>query len=421
MTSGLRNVAKLLTGTAAGQAIGFLAAPVLSRLYAPDDFGVVGVFLSVAGVVGVVAALRLELAVVVPKSDDDAREVVASGLLVIAGVVLFTALAVAFGGDLLSRMLGAPDLAPLLGFLPFYVGSLGVFQVLNYWSTRIGKFGRLATAQVARGAATASGQIGFGLAQLGAQGMLVGHIGGQLVGTLTLFGRAALGGRLDLRSKISFRRAGQVLRQYGDFIAYGAPQTMLNAVGQALPAVILTATFGTAVAGQFLLARRIVSAPSNLLGQSLRQVLYPYLSRMLDRDEVVPFVVRTTLALALLGAIPATLLALFGPQVLAWGLGEEWRQGGEFSRYLGINLAAGLMNIPAVSLVPLLRIQRWHAAYEAVYTLTRVGALVGGGMIAGPVGAVAGMAVSGLVFNIALILVVISKLKARMNRLPAPM
>ncbi len=408
-----------MTGTAVGQAIGFVAAPLLSRLYTPDDFGVVGVFLSVATVIGVVAALRLELAVVVPKTDEDAQQVMVAALLVIAGVVSGTALAVLIAGEAAARALGAPALAPLLGILPFYVGSLGTFQVFNYWSTRVGKFGHLASAQVVRGAIGAAGQIGLGAARLGATGMLAGQVAGQVVGTLALLGRSARAGRLDLRSPVSFARAGKVLREYADFIVYGAPQSLLNAIGQGLPAVVLTAAFGAGAAGQYLLARRVVTAPSNLLGQSLRQVLYPHLSRRIDRPEVLAFAVRTTLALAALAAVPAALLAVFGPQAFAWALGEQWRVGGEFARYLGLNLMAGLMNIPAVSLVPLLRIQRWHAVYETVYTAARVGALVGGGMLAGPVGAVAGMAFTGMAFNVMLIVMVIGRLKRRLDA-PAP-
>lgn len=411
----MRDVAKLMTGTAVGQAIGFLAAPLLSRLYTPDDFGVVGVFLSVATVIGVVAALRLELAVVVPKADEDAQRVMVAALLVIAGVVSATALAVLVAGEAAARALGAPALAPLLGILPFYVGSLGTFQVFNYWSTRVGKFGRLASAQVARGTVGAAGQVGLGVAHLGAAGMLAGQVAGQAVGTLTLLGRSARAGRLDLRAPVSFAGVGKVLKEYADFIVYGAPQSLLNAIGQGLPAVVLTAAFGAGAAGQYLLARRVVTVPSNLLGQSLRQVLYPHLSRKLDQPEVLPFVIKATLGLAAIAAVPAALLAAFGPQVFAWGLGEQWRVGGEFARYLGLNLVGGLMNIPAVSLVPLLRIQRWHAIYEAVYTLARVGALVVGGMVAGPVGAVAGMAFTGMAFNVVLIVTVIGRLRRRLN------
>ena len=42
-----RNSAKLLSSNAIAQIIGLLIYPILSRLYSPDDFGLVNLFLSI--------------------------------------------------------------------------------------------------------------------------------------------------------------------------------------------------------------------------------------------------------------------------------------------------------------------------------------------------------------------------------------
>lgn len=44
-----RNVAVLAGGTAVGQAIVVLASPILTRLYTPEDFGVLAVYTSFLG------------------------------------------------------------------------------------------------------------------------------------------------------------------------------------------------------------------------------------------------------------------------------------------------------------------------------------------------------------------------------------
>jgi O-antigen/teichoic acid export membrane protein len=53
-----RNVAVLVGGTAVGQAIVVLASPILTRLYTPEDFGVLAVYASLLGILSTVAALR---------------------------------------------------------------------------------------------------------------------------------------------------------------------------------------------------------------------------------------------------------------------------------------------------------------------------------------------------------------------------
>lgn len=411
MTKGLRNVAKLMTGTAIGQAIALLAAPVLSRLYSPDEFGVVGVFLALASVLAVVSALRLELAIVVPKADDEALVIMATALLIVGGFVLVAAVILFFMAAPIAGWLGAPAVAPLLGALPLYVGLMGTFQVFNYWSTRNSRFGRLATAHVARSVSTAATQAALGAGGLGAAGMLAGQVAGQALATATLLGRAALGGSQVLRTKVSLAVARGIVRRYSDFVAFGAPQALINAVSQSVPALVLTSAFGAGAAGQFLLAQRVVTAPGNLLGQSLRQVLYPHLSRRLDDPKLPRFALNVTLGLAGLAVVPVVLLAIFGPSVFAWLFGEEWRLGGSFAGYLSLMFAMGLTNIPAMSLIPLLRMQRWHASYEVVYLVVRVAALVVGGLLVGPIGAVAGYSFAGLAFNIVLIVVVLNRLR----------
>src|SRR5690554_2918906 len=103
---GLRNVVKLVSGTAIAQAIALISAPVLSRLFAPEEYGAVGVFLSFASVVGVVVALRLELAVVVAESEDEATDLVGTALLVVLGAVILAVIAVLLGSESIANWLG---------------------------------------------------------------------------------------------------------------------------------------------------------------------------------------------------------------------------------------------------------------------------------------------------------------------------
>ncbi|PWB84025.1 MAG: hypothetical protein C3F11_03395, partial [Methylocystaceae bacterium] len=46
----IRNVATLASGQGLAMAIPILAAPVLGRLYRPDDYGLLGAYMGLAGV-----------------------------------------------------------------------------------------------------------------------------------------------------------------------------------------------------------------------------------------------------------------------------------------------------------------------------------------------------------------------------------
>jgi hypothetical protein len=70
-----RSVAVLASGTAISQAIPIAAMPVLTRLYTPEEFGTVVLYLALASLLGVVATARYELAIPLPHDDIEAGEI----------------------------------------------------------------------------------------------------------------------------------------------------------------------------------------------------------------------------------------------------------------------------------------------------------------------------------------------------------
>ncbi len=67
-----RNVLTLMTGTTIAQAIPIAISPILTRIYTPEDFGVFALYMSVASLLSTLATGRYELAIMLPKKDEDA-------------------------------------------------------------------------------------------------------------------------------------------------------------------------------------------------------------------------------------------------------------------------------------------------------------------------------------------------------------
>src|SRR5699024_8255783 len=69
----VRNVTIMASGTAAAQAIALVASPIITRLYGPEAYGMMGVFQSTIQIIIPIAALTYPVAIVLPKSDQDAK------------------------------------------------------------------------------------------------------------------------------------------------------------------------------------------------------------------------------------------------------------------------------------------------------------------------------------------------------------
>ena len=121
----IRNTLKLLTGTALSSAIGLLTLPIITRLYTAEDFGNYQLFYSIVIVLGGVACLKYELAIVLPKKDEDVNYFAFISLGTLGLFSMLTGLVFYVFQDLILEFLNAEVLAhyvPLIGIGVFAVG-----------------------------------------------------------------------------------------------------------------------------------------------------------------------------------------------------------------------------------------------------------------------------------------------------------
>lgn len=397
----LRSVAVVTSGTAAAQAITLAVTPLLTRLYTPEAIGVLGTFTALVTVAGVVAALRLDLAVVVPAHEPTARSVFLAGMAVVAATTAITALV---ASAYASGFGASPGAAALAGFAPLAVGATGAFQLAAQWLARHGAFAPLARANVVRTTVASSVQLVGGLVAAGPAALVLGKTAGQVAAAAHAL-RAALRGAPLMRStSLSPADAWREVVAHRNFTLFGTIQAFVNSVNQSLPVLLLAALYEPAAVGFYVMANRVLALPIQLVGQSLRQVIYPRLSRDLPLGRARRTARIATLGLAALTVPAMVAVWLVGETAFAWALGPAWATAGIYAGYTVVWLAAAFINIPAVAAIPLLNLQRSHTVFEVVYLAARAAALAGIAASGGSaLQAVAWTSWIGAVFNLALI------------------
>ncbi|CAN0473415.1 unnamed protein product, partial [Phaeothamnion confervicola] len=168
----IRAMLVVMSGSIAAQAIGLLAAPVLSRLYTPAEFGVFSQFTALLTIGTLVATLRLEDALVLPEANDTAVRLL---VLTIASSTVFSLLA---GLGVVGMQIMGYDGIPsaLLWALPMAVLMAGVLQGTNSWYARQKNFHELRRNALRRAAGAAALKIGLGLGGFGALGLVLGQL-----------------------------------------------------------------------------------------------------------------------------------------------------------------------------------------------------------------------------------------------------
>src|SRR4051812_40067791 len=88
--SSLSHVLTLLSWVTVSQAVSFGMMLVLARLYSPAQFGLFALFTNASVMLGVVAALRYEYAIVLPSDSGEADSIVWLALATAGGISVLT-------------------------------------------------------------------------------------------------------------------------------------------------------------------------------------------------------------------------------------------------------------------------------------------------------------------------------------------
>ena len=415
----VRNVAVLASGSALAQAIVLAFTPVISRLYDPSEFGRFAAYSVVVGLVGCVASLRYDIAIMLPKEDREAANVLALCAIVITAVgAVGGGLIIVFSGRL-ANALRTPELATWFWLAPVSIFLLGFSQSLMTWCSRRKKFRRAAVSQVVRAGTGPGAQTTAGFLNAGASGLLGGAIFGDLCGVIVMAGQVLRGDRRLLRDSLAFANIKNAAREYAVFPKFTSAQTLLNTASQYLPVFLLAYYFGPIVVGFYAVGMRIIQLPLSLVLESLREVLFQKASEVFNSGgDTYGFFKKSTGALFAIVALPTLAIMLLAPAVASFVLGSRWRTAGEYSSWLVFWLALMFCNSPAVILGQLYRKQRLLLIQDICLLTSRALALVVGGSNFSASGTIILYSMVGVAYNLVLIISIWDTVRQQRRKTP---
>jgi O-antigen/teichoic acid export membrane protein len=332
-----RNVASVGGGAAAGQAIVLVASPVLTRLYTPEEFGVLAVFASVIGILMSISAARYEIAIPIPNSDSASAALTVLGLCFVMCITLASAAGVLFFGDTFVSWTNTDALKPYLWFIPIGLLGIGVYRVLNYWVVRRRAYTVVARTKISQNISRVVSQVGLGLFGAGPVGLIIGDVLGRVGGTTSLAVYAWRNDR-SLFGETSWWRMRAMARRYIKFPLLAGPSALFNKAALEAPALFFASLFAPSVAGWFALAQRMVGVPVWLVAESVQQVFLGDAAEQVQTSprDVKRLYLRLSGLLLIGSVIPAAVLGLAGEWVFSFVFGTEWAVSGQYAQWMVI-------------------------------------------------------------------------------------
>src|SRR5690348_12374101 len=367
----LKNVSIMLTGAAAGQFVSVALAPVLTRLYSPQQFGVLSVYTAVLSILVVLASLRYELTLPLASSEEDAVNLVAvCGCTLLAMTTLIGILAFAVPESLVKDIWPTPiywlRVNVYCGLLVLGFFCLGAYYIALYLATRQGAFRAIARTRINQGVAGPLTQIGLGLGGAGAPGLVIGSILGQSVGTFGLAYRV-LKERRQLLRNISWQRMSALAWRYRRFPMIASWAALIDtAGGNQLLFLMVSTVYSARIAGFIFLADRVVARPLTLIGTSILQVFVGEAGRTASTDpaKLQARFYQVTSRQFLLAAAWILLCNIAATALFPTIFGADWSDAVIYLRAMSIGYLAQLVVMPVFHTLQILEKQALAAVWQ---------------------------------------------------------
>lgn len=376
----LKNILTLLSGSILAQLIPILTAPILSRVYTPEDFGVLSLFLATVSILLLISTMRLEMAIMqVSRKKELTSVIMLISVFIFFFFIVNTVCLIIFNKDI-SLLLGNSNLAIWLYLVPLAVLLGAVYQVFYYIFVRKSKFYTVSKNKVLMSSSNAFFQISLGLSVAGPAGLIVGNLASQFTalysmikaGSANVFVFYTLKNRKSLSTTLS-----NTLNKYANFPKYDLPASLLSSLTLHLPLFALGLSFGVAVAGIYAFTFKILMMPINVVSKSVLDAFkFEAVKELRNHGTCRRVFILTFKKLSLISVLPFVTLGVFGEHLFEIVFGEQWADAGITAQILAPALMMKFIVSPLSYVFYLYNKQKMDMFGQLFLLLLTVGALL---------------------------------------------
>jgi O-antigen/teichoic acid export membrane protein len=331
-----KNVLKLATGTLISQIITLLSAPIITRIYGAQNFGIMLIFTSISAIFIPVINMRYELSIILPRKKSEASNLFILSVFIAIFFSFLLLLVIIFFGDQLFILFNINNLEPYKLLIPLTIFLAGVTSSCNYWCTRNKYFSQISIAQILTQLFVSIGGVGFGL---------LGHNNSITLITVGIFGQLLnlliLGGKIVFSKDLKFIFLSVNLQKVIDgairhknFPKFSSLGALLNSASWQSPIIILGFFFPPTIVGFYGLGFRLIQMPMSLLGNSINQVFLQHGTQKKHEGNLGRDVEKLFMLLFSLGLIPNLILMIVGANLFELFFGTGWREAGIYVQIL---------------------------------------------------------------------------------------
>lgn len=354
----------MASGTTIAQLISIGTAPIVYRLYEKVDYGTLGLYMAITGVLGVFSTFQYSQTILLEKEDEDSRAAMWLNRFVNTMFTILVFLFVLVFKNYIGGWANNELITPWLFMAPISIFFAGQNEIFRVWANRKKEYKLLTLNSIVIAVTVPIFSIGIGLIHDGPLGLFIGLLSSQLIPAIVLL--------LGLRSKYNLGYKGLTIsrivllaKENVNFPLYTLPSEFINRFTNQLPVFMLSRFVGPSAVALYNLSSRMLGLPISLISNAISEVFRQRAAHDYnEHGNCRPIFLKTFKTLALVSIIPALVIVFFGPELFAFFFGEKWREAGVYSQILIVLFTARMVVSPLTYMYFVAQRQRedfiWH-------------------------------------------------------------
>jgi lipopolysaccharide exporter len=377
----VKNVAKLGSATIINQILAFIAVPIISRIYAPEDFGQYGVFIAIAGFFIPLLGGKYEAAIVIAKNEKEANSLYLLSIFFTVLVSIIVILIPLFFINqflLLFKMEG--DKTFIFYLLPVFLFLFGFAQTNKYYLNRHQEYGVISKSIISGKLSSIISKLLYGFLLNGsAFGLILGESIDRLIFILFTFFLNINNTFKSIIENVNFKTIKRTAFKYRNFPKYEMWTDYLNTIGIRLPFLILAYYFNPIIVGFYIFSDQMLRKFIKLFSTNIGTVYYQKISQI-DQTELRSKTIEVIRRLSLIGVFPFSLLLVSAPEIFEFVFGNKWITAGVYSQLLSPFIFIIYMLKSIGSLFRVLDYQKYYFRFNLVFFISFTSATIIGGV-----------------------------------------
>jgi len=326
----VKDILILVGGTGFAQVISFLLTPVLTRIYSPKEYGILGLFTMVVLVLGILPTLQLQNIIIIEKVEDFAKKATGVTIIIASTIAFSLFLILLFTKEYLSTLLNIVEYENWLLLVPLLTWTNSIYLLLMSWANRRGNFKLMSVNRIILAIFVPVISILLSYLTKNATGLIIGYILGNFLVTFLLIHFFIIREKLNFSFCVADIK--EVLVKYKDFPKFSLPSTIINIFINQIPILMLGKYSSTASVGHFNLSNRTLGMPIVLISSSFNEVFKQRATLEYNKHGKCDRIfLKSFFSLLIISILSFSVFALYGSEIFTFVFGEQWRNAGKYS------------------------------------------------------------------------------------------